>query len=112
MRGTTSSSALSHESTLTVSDNTFRCFGRFPSFPILQHISGRPLREVFRRIFPLPCTNRQLSGGKGTAYLFPSMCYMKLTGILTKEAGFVKYFIESDFPFPEFWTGKVETAVV
>ena len=29
--------------------------------------------------FPLPCTNRQLSGGKAHAYLFPSLCLLGYT---------------------------------
>jgi hypothetical protein len=35
--------------------------------------SGRYLGELF----PLPCTTRQLSGGKGNAYLFPSTCLLQ-----------------------------------
>ena len=73
-RGTTSGSASPHDDALTVSVNTSRCFGR-PRPPLLL-FSGRPLREVFQRIFPLPCTNRQLSGGKGVAYFFPSTCLL------------------------------------
>ena len=48
-----------------------------PVLPYLrENVSGRPLREVFRRLFPLPCTNRQLSGGKDDAYFFPSTCLL------------------------------------
>ena len=89
-RGTTSDSAYPHRYALTVSNNTSRCVGRSPSSPT--DCSGRPLREVFQRIFPLPRTNRQLSGGKGIAYLFPSMCFYEAVDILTKRFCFVKHF--------------------
>ena len=59
-----------------------------PSFPTAY--SGKPLREVFGRLLPLPCTNRQLSGGKVLAYFVPSQCYFLY---FNKYRGFVKYFI-------------------
>ena len=75
-----------------MSNNTFRCTGRIPSLSTAA--STGPLREVFRRVFPLPRTNRQLSGGKGTAYLFPSTCFCYGVIILTKDRKKVKRFIE------------------
>ena len=42
-----------------------------PSFPTVS--SEKPLREVFGRVFPLRCTDRQLSGGRLDAYFIPSM---------------------------------------
>jgi len=45
---------------------------------LLLIISEKPLREVFGHVSPLPCTIRQLSGGKWNAYFFPSQCSLKL----------------------------------
>ena len=88
IRGTTSNSVFPHENTLTASSNAIRCIGR--TRPSLLLISERPLWEVFRRFSPLPCTIRQLSGGKGNAYFFPSLCCRR---ILTKFVHFVKSFV-------------------
>ena len=91
VRGTTSNSAFPHENALTASSNAFRCLGRARLSLLM--LSRKPLREVFRRISPLPCTDRQLSGGKGNAYFIPSLC---CTMNLSKICGFCQvslYFI-------------------
>ena len=69
MHGTTSGAMKPHDFTLRPSTNGFRAIGR--TRPALLEASGRPLREVFRCAFPLPCTTRQLSGGKREHLLHP-----------------------------------------
>ena len=89
-RGTTSGSVQPHDCTLTASNNAICCIGRTRP-PLLTDgsVSGRPLREVFRRLSPLPCTNRQLSGGKGA--LTSSLRHV-YRDILAKRINFVKHF--------------------
>ena len=95
-----------HSIDLTASINALRSFGR--TRPTLLRFSGRPLREVFLRFFPLPCTHRQLSGEKGNAYLFPSMCFYESVLILTKEILFVKGFQLKTYGI---WPNPVEKSV-
>ena len=72
IRGTTSNSALSHEK---CPHGVQQRLSLYRAKPVLSYCcSKRPLREVFRRFSPLPCTHRQLSGRKSGAYFFPSLC--------------------------------------
>ena len=72
IRGTTSNSALSHEKCPHGVQQRLSLYRANPVLPYYR--SERPLREVFRRFSPLPCTCRQLSGGNRDAYFFPSLC--------------------------------------
>ena len=49
------------------------CTGPYPSSPTKNFSEATP-KGIPHPNIPLPRTNRQLSGGKGIAYLFPSMC--------------------------------------
>lgn len=87
MRGTTSDSAFSRKNALTASNNAIRGIGRTRLSLLCP--SGKPLREVFGRVFPPPRTSRQLSGGKVSAYFIPSPC---LPGYPSKDSRFCQVF--------------------
>lgn len=91
MHGTTSGLTRPHSLILRSSNNDARCTGRTRS--ALLHSSGRPLREVFQCGFPLSCTNRQLSEGKGCTYFIPSRC-CNIGHILTNSFQIVKCIFE------------------
>ena len=81
---------------LTASSNAIRYIGR--TRLSLLRFSRKPLREVFRRFFPLPCTGRQLSGGKGFAYFFPSLCCRKILAKIMEFVKIILHFTGAAFP--------------